>query len=100
MFLVSSTERFDRNYAELVRRSCDMTRLDRAIGLLSLGYPLPREYRDHQLQDEREGIRECHVGGPKSDWLLVYLKVESQSILKLLETGTHNDLRIGVTKSF
>lgn len=95
MFLVSSTKRFDRDYARLVRRGWDMTQLDRAIGLLAMGHPLPREYKDHQLKGEREGTRECHIGGPKSNWLLVYLKVESQLILKLLETGSHQDLKIG-----
>lgn len=33
---------------------------------------LPSQYRDHALKGDAIGRRECHIGGPKSDWLLVY----------------------------
>ena len=72
-----------------------MSKLDRAIGLLAMGQKLPREYRDHELKGKYAGKRECHIGGPKSNWLLVYRKIESQLILELIATGSHQDLKIG-----
>ena len=95
MYLVSSTKSFDKAYKRLAKRGWDMSQLDRAIGLLAMGMSLPREYKDHPLKGDRSGTRECHIGGPKSNWLLVYLRIEAQLILKHLETGSHQDLKIG-----
>ena len=95
MYLVSSTKRFDKDYERLVKRGWDMSKLDRAFGLLAMGHKLPREYSDHELKGKYVGKRECHIGGPKSNWLLVYRKIESQLILELITTGSHQDLKIG-----
>ena len=53
--------------------------------------PLPVKNKDHALQGEFAGCRECHI---QPDWLLIYNK-ESEGelhILNLLRTGTHSDL--------
>ena len=53
--------------------------------------PLHKKHRDHELSGEYQGVRECHV---ESDWLLIYEKEGNArtGALKLIRTGTHNDL--------
>ena len=53
--------------------------------------PLPAKNKDHALQEEFAGCRECHI---RPDWLLIYSKESDGElhILNLLRTGTHSDL--------
>ena len=53
--------------------------------------PLPAKNKDHALQGEFAGCRECHI---QPDWLLIYNKESDGElhILNLLRTGTHSDL--------
>lgn len=53
--------------------------------------PLPAKNKDHALQGEFAGCRECHI---RPDWLLIYSKESDGElhILNLLRTGTHSDL--------
>ena len=53
--------------------------------------PLPVKNKDHALQGEFAGCRECHI---QPDWLLIYSKETDGElhILNLLRTGTHSDL--------
>ena len=57
-------------------------------------------YRDHELTGGKyNGYRDIHIGGTKSDWVLIY-KVTGNSVvledtkLYLFDTGTHRDLGI------
>jgi len=51
--------------------------------------PLPAKNRDHDLQGDLKGTRECHV---KPDLLLIYQKKESVLILTALAIGNHSEL--------
>ena len=53
--------------------------------------PLPAKNKDHALQGEFAGCRECYI---QPDWLLIYNKESDGElhILNLLRTGTHSDL--------
>ena len=53
--------------------------------------PLPAKNKDHALQGEFAGCRECHI---RPDWLLIYSKESDGElhILNLIRTGTHSDL--------
>ena len=94
-YTVIKTTRFKRDYKRLQKQGRDMTDLNSVIGLLALNGKLPSRYKDHPLKGEWAGSRECHIGGPKSDWLLVYDKNDTAFILQLIRTGTHTDLKIG-----
>lgn len=94
-YTVIKTTRFKRDYKRLQKQGRDMTELNAAIGELALNGKLPPRYKDHPLKGEWAGSRECHIGGPKSDWLLVYDKNDTAFILQLMRTGTHQDLKIG-----
>jgi mRNA interferase YafQ len=78
---------FKRDYKLQQKRHKDIDILDDIIRLLVKEEPLPAVNRDHPLQGDYRGYRECHAG---PDWLLIY-KVEEDSIY-LIRTGTHSDL--------
>lgn len=52
-----------------------------------IGKPLPGKYKDHGLEREWKGYRECHID---NDWLLIY-RIEDDRLI-LVRTGTHSDL--------
>lgn len=66
-----------------------MSLLKYVIDKLQACEPLEEKYRDHALEGEYAGFRECHI---QPDWLLVYKIVEERLILVLARTGTHSDV--------
>ena len=69
-----------------------MNRLKEAMLLLiSNDGPLESEWSDHPLKGEREGHRECHIGG---DFLLAYKLDDGgkTGLIVFVRTGTHADL--------
>jgi len=50
---------------------------------------VPVKYKPHILSGDLQGFFECHV---KADWLLIWLKNETQKTITLIGTGTHSDL--------
>ena len=81
------TAQFKRDYKLQQKRREDLNLLDDLIRVLVKEEPLPPRNRDHPLQGDYKGYRECHI---KPDWLLIY-KVEGDSIY-FVRTGTHSDL--------
>ena len=51
------------------------------------GQPLPPRCRDHLLEGNFKGVRECHV---EPDWLLLYFQDADRIVF--VDTGTHADL--------
>ena len=47
------------------------------------------KYKDHQLQGDYFGKRECHI---LPDWLLVYEINDKELFFYLIRTGTHSDI--------
>jgi mRNA interferase YafQ len=85
------TGQFKKDYKLAIKRGCNPEALQEVITLLVNEQPLPDKYRDHALVNSRnyKDMRECHI---EPDWLLVYKIVQETLILKLIRTGTHNDL--------
>jgi mRNA interferase YafQ len=73
------------------KRGLDMDLLDWCIDQLAQSILLPDNWYDHQLKGNLKRFRECHIGGA-GDWLLVYEKRETDMILYLVGTGTHDEL--------
>ena len=71
------------------KRGYDMGKLLDVIDLLREGSELPPEYKDHPLQGNYAGHRDCHI---EPDWVLIYFKNESTLVLSMTRTGTHSDL--------
>lgn len=86
---------YRRGRRRAARQGLDLSLLDKAVELLEDGVVMPPEYSDHALVGNMKGCRECHIGGPKSNWLLVYKKFEDALLLYLVGTGTHSGLGIG-----
>ena len=73
------------------RRHLPEEELIEVVTDLANDIPLPVKNKDHALQGEFAGCRECHI---QPDWLLIYSKESDGElhILNLLRAGTHSDL--------
>lgn len=71
------------------KRGLNLNLLDQVIGTISQGKKLDPIYKDHELNGEFKGFRECHI---KPDWLLIYYIEEQILTLTLIDTGSHSDL--------
>ena len=82
---------FKRDYRLMMKRGKNMEILDRVIRTLAIPLELDETFRDHQLQGEYAGYRECHAA---PDWLLVYgyEQTNDGEQLLLVRTGTHSDI--------
>jgi len=81
------TNQFKRDYNLQQKRHKDLHLIDDLIKLLVKEEPLPAKNKDHPLQGDYKGYRECHI---EPDWLLIY-KIEGDNIY-FVRTGTHSDL--------
>lgn len=89
MYRIEFTNEMKRNAKLMRKRGKDMTKLTKALDLLSMGDPLPPQYRDHQLTGNLRDFRECHI---EPDWLLIYQIHDDILVLTATGTGTHADL--------
>ena len=89
MLTIKYQSAFKKDYKRIKKRGYDTRLLEKVVGLLSEGKPLPPEYKDHALSGDYGGCRECHIA---PNWLLVYEVVERELVLYLMRTGTHSDL--------
>ena len=79
MYEIKTTTKFEK----------DLKLLKEVIDILSKGEKLEEKYKDHYLQGNYSGFKECHI---KPDWLLVYKIEDNVLVLTLSRTGTHSDL--------
>ena len=89
MYTAKPTTRFSKDLKRIEKRGYNMTLITGIIKKLAKGEKLDAKYRDHALQGNYEGCRECHIA---PDWLLIYEIVDKELILYLTRTGTHSDL--------
>ena len=66
-----------------------MEELYSVVRKLANDEPLEECYHDHALEGNWVGHRELHI---RSDWLLIYQKMDNILVLELSRTGTHSDL--------
>lgn len=88
-YAVKTTTQFKKDYKLAIKRGLKIELLEQIICNLAEGTPLPEKAKDHSLDGNWNGHRECHV---LPDWLLVYRIEENILILSLARTGTHSDL--------
>lgn len=87
---IRRTKRMKQGILRAVKQGRNMTKLEAVIDDLASRRQLPASLRDHALRGgEFQGCRECHI---EPDWLLVYKVIESELILKCVDTGTHSDI--------
>lgn len=91
MLKIKYTNQFQKDYKLIIKRGYKKEKLRETIELLSNEIVLPKNYKDHTLENSRnyKDVRECHI---EPDWLLIYKIYKNESLLKLIRTGTHSDL--------
>ena len=66
------TRRFERDFRRLKRKipryALDYETLEYVFELLQAGKPLPEAFREHSLETDFAGFKECHMD---ADWLLI-----------------------------
>jgi mRNA interferase YafQ len=79
--------KFKQDFKRMEKRGNDLKKLRVLIEKLVNAEELETRYKDHPLQGEFAGARDCHIS---PDWILIYAVVENE--LRLIRTGTHADL--------
>jgi mRNA interferase YafQ len=87
--LVVPTGKFKKSLKLAVKRHLDIDLLEDVVKKLQKRIPLEEKYRDHSLEGDMKGFRECHI---QPDWLLVYSIDNDILTLTLVDTGSHSDL--------
>lgn len=83
------TGRFKRGLKLAKKRGLNISLLEDIVERLLNKIPLEIKNRDHALDGDYKGYRECHI---QPDWLLIYLIEDDILTLTLIDTGTHTDL--------
>ncbi len=87
MLKPSYVAQFKKDYKLQQKRHKDIDLLDDIIKALVKEQSLPARNKDHPLQGNYKGHRECHI---EPDWLMIY-KTEGNGIY-FVRTGSHSDL--------
>lgn len=88
-FVPAYTSQFKKDFKRCEKRGLDMAELHGILSKLLADQPLAPKHRPHVLKGEFHGCWECHV---RPDWLLIWVRNESQQEIQLVRTGTHPDL--------
>lgn len=89
MLKIQRTNRLKKEFQKMIKRGHSVEKFTEVVKYLVNEKPLPPEYKDHKLQGNFDGYRECHI---EPDWLLVY-KIQNEILTLLLSrTGTHSNL--------
>ena len=89
MLDIVPSKRFKKDLKLVKKRGLKIDNLRNVINTLAAEEKLDEKYRDHALNGDYRGFRECHV---EPDWLLVYRVNQDELELFLFRTGTHSDL--------
>lgn len=83
------TSLFKKDLKAAKKSGYDLQLLNTVVDTLAMGLPLDEKYKDHKLNGNYQGCRECHI---TPDWLLIYEISEDELILYLTRTGSHSKL--------
>ncbi len=89
MLDVYFSAKFRRDYKRIQKQGKDVKRLLAVVDTLAAEKPLERKYKDHAMNGDFIGHRECHI---EPDWLLIYKTEPDALLLTLTRTGSHSDL--------
>ncbi|MDR3250661.1 MAG: type II toxin-antitoxin system YafQ family toxin [Tannerella sp.] len=89
MYEIIFSTKFKKDYKLAIKRNMNMDLLRETIVRLADRETLAPSYKDHPLQGVYADCRECHL---RPDWLLIYTLDENSQTLRLIATGSHNDL--------
>lgn len=90
MYKAYKTKNFLKSYKNLVKNKIfKVLEFEYVLEKLLLNIPLEAKYKDHKLNGEYLGYRECHI---QNDILLIYSYENDILILTLIEIGSHSQL--------
>ena len=92
MYLIQNTKDYEKSYMKLLKSGAKkkvFNEIALVINILASGKILDVKYRDHKLQGDYVGYRECHI---RADLLLVYQVKEKSLVLVLMDVGSHSYL--------
>jgi len=81
------TNQFKKDFKLIQKQNKDLGKLKTVIAKLAAGEVLEEKFKDHALQGNYAGTRDCHIN---PDWLLIYAIVGNE--LRLVRTGSHGEL--------
>ncbi|HEB9328878.1 TPA: type II toxin-antitoxin system YafQ family toxin [Campylobacter coli] len=81
------SKKYKQNYKKANKK--DRILIDEVVEKLSNDEILESKYKDHALNGNYIGFRECHI---KPDLLLVYRKIDEVLELYLANLGNHNSI--------
>lgn len=87
MFAAAYTKQFEKDLKRCGRRGKNPDKFKILSRTLLSGTTLDPIHRDHKLQGNYVGRRDCHI---ESDWVLIY-KIDG-NIMTFERMGTHSDL--------
>ncbi|HIW77258.1 MULTISPECIES: type II toxin-antitoxin system RelE/ParE family toxin [Gordonibacter] len=92
MYKFYRTPNFERDVKRCLKKHRDMNEFKAAVVavLNSDTTPIPLSFNDHALKGSLQGKRELHIGGRKSDWLIIYSR--ENEVVGFERTGTHDEL--------
>lgn len=90
---IKTTRGFRKDYKKLKKSGRhDLSKINIVMDFLIEGITLPRIYRDHSLQGDWSGFRDCHI---ESDWVLIY-RIEFDNFdnetVVFCATGSHAEI--------
>lgn len=88
-YRVRPTSKFQKDLKRVQKRGYNISLITDVIKKLANGEQLSEKYRDHNLNGDYVGCRECHI---TPDWLLIYEIDNGELILYLTRTGSHSEL--------
>lgn len=86
---VRFTGQFKKDLKRAKKQGKDTDELFAVIDKLCNGETLDEKYRDHGLNGNYKGCRECHI---EPDWLLIYEIDDGILVLMLYRVGSHSEL--------
>ena len=81
------TSQFKKDFKHIQKQNKDLARLKTVITKLAAGEILDDKFKDHALQGNYVGARDCHISPV---WLLIYVIADDE--LRLVRTGSHSEL--------
>lgn len=89
MLKVEYHSKFKKDFQRVTKRGLNPKKLLETITMLANEQALPEKYKDHALEGNYKGYRECHI---QPDWLLIYKIDKGKLVLIAARTGSHSDL--------
>ena len=86
---IKKSSAFKRAMEKFEHQKKVLEKIECIIDTLANDEPLESKHRDHALQGEYKGYRECHI---EPDLLLIYKKCEDILVLVCFRLGSHSEV--------